>query len=82
MHAIDNASMIAAMPSRYPYVMQIQAGVSPIKPINLRDVFAGKKGVLVNVPGAFTPGCSKVRISLSERCDYSVSTACHLSISA
>ena len=33
--------------------------------VNLTDVFKGKKGVLFGVPGAFTPGCSKVVILLS-----------------
>lgn len=28
--------------------------------IAIRDVYAGKKGVLFGVPGAFTPGCSEV----------------------
>jgi len=41
---------------------EIKPDVAPIKPVNLRDVFAGKKGVLVNVPGAFTPGCSKTHL--------------------
>lgn len=33
---------------------------APDGAVNLKDVFKGKKGVLFAVPGAFTPGCSKV----------------------
>lgn len=30
--------------------------------VSLRELFAGKKGVLFAVPGAFTPGCSKTHL--------------------
>ena len=29
--------------------------------VPLRSIFAGKRGILFAVPGAFTPGCSKAR---------------------
>nr|ANM86847.1 peroxiredoxin V [Stygiella incarcerata] len=35
---------------------------SPGNPVKLRDVFAGKKGILFGVPGAFTPGCDKTHL--------------------
>ncbi|KAL4438666.1 hypothetical protein ABPG77_006270 [Micractinium sp. CCAP 211/92] len=33
-----------------------------IKSVSLKELFAGKKGVLFGVPGAFTPGCSKTHL--------------------
>lgn len=33
----------------------------PGNKVNLAELFKGKKGVLFGLPGAFTPGCSKVR---------------------
>lgn len=33
---------------------------SPANKINISELCAGKKVVLFAVPGAFTPGCSKV----------------------
>ena len=35
---------------------------SPGSKVNAAELFAGKKGVLFAVPGAFTPGCSKVHM--------------------
>lgn len=35
---------------------------SPGGKVNAAELFAGKKGVLFAVPGAFTPGCSKTHL--------------------
>lgn len=35
---------------------------APDNKVELHDVYAGKKGILVGVPGAFTPGCSKTHL--------------------
>ena len=41
---------------------------TPKDKVNMAQLFAGKKGVLFAVPGAFTPGCSKVCLSLLLLC--------------
>ncbi len=36
---------------------------SPANKVNIQDIFANKKGILIGVPGAFTPTCSNVCIA-------------------
>lgn len=33
---------------------------APQKTVNVKELFAGKKGILFAVPGAFTPACNDV----------------------
>lgn len=40
--------------------VEVQEG-EPKNKVSVDQLFKGKKGVLFAVPGAFTPGCSKVR---------------------
>lgn len=40
--------------------VEVQEG-EPKNKVSMDQLFKGKKGVLFAVPGAFTPGCSKVR---------------------
>lgn len=40
-------------------VVEVQEG-EPGNKVAMDQLFKGKKGVLFAVPGAFTPGCSKV----------------------
>lgn len=42
----------------------MEAEGEPGKKVNIKDLFAGKRGILFAVPGAFTPGCSKVMLIL------------------
>jgi len=37
---------------------------APSNKVNLAELFGTKKGVVFAVPGAFTPGCSKVRFCI------------------
>lgn len=43
--------------------MEVQEG-EPGNKVSVAQLFKGKKGVLFAVPGAFTPGCSKVHTHL------------------
>merc|ERR1711916_113364 len=35
---------------------------NPKNKVSLSDVFGGKKGVLISIPGAFTPGCTGTHV--------------------
>ncbi len=39
--------------------MNVEEG-TPATKVDVKDLFAGKKGVLIAVPGAFTPSCNDV----------------------
>lgn len=41
--------------------IEVQEG-SPGEKVNVKELFAGKKGILFGVPGAFTPGCSQTHL--------------------
>jgi 2-Cys peroxiredoxin 5 len=36
---------------------------NPGNKVNVHDLFAGKKGIILGVPGAFTPTCSNVNLT-------------------
>lgn len=44
--------------------VEVQEG-EPGNKVAMDQLFKGKKGVLFAVPGAFTPGCSKVESTMS-----------------
>ncbi|CAI8050190.1 Peroxiredoxin-5, mitochondrial [Geodia barretti] len=41
--------------------LEVQEG-TPATTVNVKDLFASKKGILFGVPGAFTPGCTKTHL--------------------
>lgn len=53
--------------------MEVQEG-EPGNTVAMDQLFKGKRGVLFAVPGAFTPGCSKVECSFLPVAPYAQST--------
>ena len=43
---------------------------NPGNKVKITDLFAGKKGILLGVPGAFTPTCSRVSAIISYICVF------------
>jgi 2-Cys peroxiredoxin 5 len=41
--------------------LEVQEG-TPATTVNVKELFASKKGILFAVPGAFTPGCTKTHL--------------------
>ncbi len=58
-YLLDDDSLYLQVGDKIPSV-EVDEG-APGKKVNVKELFAGKKGVLFAVPGAFTPGCSEVR---------------------
>lgn len=61
-------SLFTAPPLRMPIKVgesipsvEVDEGAPGTK-VNMRDLFAGKRGVLIAVPGAFTPNCSNAHV--------------------
>jgi len=52
--------MVIAAGEKLPHVTLYEG--TPDGEIHLDKMFAGKKGILFGVPGAFTPGCSKTHL--------------------
>ncbi|CAH1791554.1 unnamed protein product [Owenia fusiformis] len=60
LYVTSTANMSLKVGDKLPNISVFEG--TPKDKVSLSELFAGKKGVLFAVPGAFTPGCSKTHL--------------------